>query len=93
MTYETLAVDIADGIGTVTLNRPEKLNAYTPRMGRAAAGIRRASIAIRRCAVILTGAGELLCRRRHVDVRIADRRCGGTGAGADEGQPVEAFCR
>lgn len=34
MTYETLAVDIEDGIGTVLLNRPEKLNAYTPRIGQ-----------------------------------------------------------
>ena len=34
MTYETLAVEIEDGIGTVLVNPPEKLNAYTPRMGQ-----------------------------------------------------------
>lgn len=31
MTYETLAVDIEDGIGTVLPNRPEKPKDQTPR--------------------------------------------------------------
>ena len=32
MTYETLIVDIADKIATVTLNRPEQLNSFTKTM-------------------------------------------------------------
>jgi trans-feruloyl-CoA hydratase/vanillin synthase len=32
MTYETLLVDIADGVATITLNRPQKKNAMNPRM-------------------------------------------------------------
>jgi enoyl-CoA hydratase/carnithine racemase len=32
--YETLLTDLQDGILTVTLNRPERLNAFTPRMMR-----------------------------------------------------------
>ena len=33
MSFETLKVDVADEVATVTLNRPEKLNAWTPVMG------------------------------------------------------------
>ncbi|MCK7496589.1 MAG: enoyl-CoA hydratase-related protein [Comamonadaceae bacterium] len=31
-TFETLGYDLADGIATITLNRPEKLNAFTAAM-------------------------------------------------------------
>lgn len=33
MAYEQIAVDIQDRVATITLNRPEKLNAYTATMG------------------------------------------------------------
>ena len=32
MTYSTLLVDIADGVATITLNRPEKLNCFNRTM-------------------------------------------------------------
>ena len=32
MTYETIRLDIADNIATITLNRPERLNAMPPQM-------------------------------------------------------------
>ena len=32
MTYETIRLDIADKIATITLNRPERLNAMPPQM-------------------------------------------------------------
>jgi enoyl-CoA hydratase/carnithine racemase len=54
--------DVADGIATVTLNRPEKLNAYTTEMGDMVVdAFRRAreDAAVR--AVILTGAGRGFC--------------------------------
>src|ERR1700730_13321844 len=33
MSYETLLYEVADQISTITLNRPAKMNSYTPTMG------------------------------------------------------------
>ena len=57
--YSQILVDKADGIATVTLNRPDKMNAYTRTMGEeliAAMDDIDADDAVR--AVIFTGAGE-----------------------------------
>ena len=54
--------DVADGIATITLNRPEKLNAYTTEMGDAVVdAFRRARDDASVRAVILTGAGRGFC--------------------------------
>ena len=60
--YERILYEVDEGIATVTLNRPEKLNAYTPQMGEEivdAFGRARADAAAR--VVILTGAGRGFC--------------------------------
>lgn len=57
--YTQIVVEKADGIATITLNRPEKMNAYTRTMGAeimAAMDDIDADDAVR--AVIFTGAGE-----------------------------------
>jgi enoyl-CoA hydratase/carnithine racemase len=62
MAYETILYDVKDRIGTITLNRPDRLNAYNDRM---ASDIRKAmaeaanDTAVR--VVILTGAGRGFC--------------------------------
>ncbi len=61
-TFETLLLDIQDGIATVTLNRPEKMNSFTAQMRDdlvAAFDATDADDAVR--AVIITGAGRAFC--------------------------------
>jgi 2-(1,2-epoxy-1,2-dihydrophenyl)acetyl-CoA isomerase len=62
MDYQDILFDVEDGIATITLNRPDKLNAYTTEMGEevthAIRGVQR-DPAVR--AVVLTGAGKAFC--------------------------------
>jgi enoyl-CoA hydratase/carnithine racemase len=60
--YERILYEVDDGIATVTLHRPDKLNAYTPEMGEEivdAFARAREDDAAR--VVILTGAGRGFC--------------------------------
>jgi 2-(1,2-epoxy-1,2-dihydrophenyl)acetyl-CoA isomerase len=62
MAYQNILTDVTDGIGTVTLNRPDKLNAYTTEMGDEVTEALRAwrdDDAVR--VVILTGNGRGFC--------------------------------
>jgi enoyl-CoA hydratase/carnithine racemase len=61
-TFETLLYAVEDGIATITLNRPEKLNAFTARMMKELIGVFDLTDnddAVR--AVIVTGAGRAFC--------------------------------
>ena len=60
--FETLLYDVADGIATITLNRPEKMNAFTAQMRDdlvAAFDATDADDAVR--VVIVTGSGKAFC--------------------------------
>jgi enoyl-CoA hydratase/carnithine racemase len=62
MDYEQILIDKSEGILTITLNRPERLNAWTAQMGyelRAAFDDADADDDVR--AVIVTGAGRAFC--------------------------------
>lgn len=62
MVYEQIGYAVADGVATITLDRPEKLNAFTPRMmDELIDAFDRidADDAVR--AVIVTGAGRAFC--------------------------------
>jgi enoyl-CoA hydratase/carnithine racemase len=62
MSYETILYDVKDRIATVTLNRPDKLNAYTATMG---AELEDAFLAANEDddvrVIIVTGAGRGFC--------------------------------
>src|SRR6201996_2753778 len=62
MQYEQIVTDVVDGVLTITLNRPDRLNAWTATMGEeliAAFDEADADDAVR--AVIVTGAGRGFC--------------------------------
>src|SRR5215471_7970061 len=62
MTYETILYDVSDCICTITLNRPDKLNAWTRRMHLDLKDAMQTAGADRNVRVIiLTGAGRGFC--------------------------------
>jgi 2-(1,2-epoxy-1,2-dihydrophenyl)acetyl-CoA isomerase len=92
MAYETILYDVADQIATVTLNRPEKRNAYLPQMGEeivAAFHAAREDAGVR--AVILTGAGQGFCAGVDLDALKAQQAGQAPGKGPRIGE--EAFVR
>ncbi len=62
MSYETLLYDVADGVATITFNRPDAANAMSPLCARE---LNEVSIEVEGNseirAVILTGAGKMFC--------------------------------
>jgi enoyl-CoA hydratase/carnithine racemase len=60
--FENIIVDVSDGILTITLSRPDRMNAFTPQMMAemiSAFDMADADDAVR--AVIVTGAGKAFC--------------------------------
>jgi enoyl-CoA hydratase/carnithine racemase len=81
MAQDGLTVSNEAGVMTITLDRPEKLNAYTDAMGRALArSVRAASEddAIR--AIIITGAGRAFCAGADVSAGAESFDMAGEGA-------------
>jgi len=68
MSFETIETQIDDGVMTLTLNRPDRMNAFTRQMMEemiAAFDISDADDAVR--AVIVTGAGRAFCAGADLD--------------------------
>ena len=62
MTYEQIQYAVAEGVATITLNRPEKLNSFTARMAEEAIhalNTAKAAEAVR--AIVITGEGRAFC--------------------------------
>ncbi|MFB4299296.1 enoyl-CoA hydratase-related protein [Actinomadura sp. NTSP31] len=75
---ETVLYDVTEGVGTITLNRPDAMNSLTAEMkGALLETVRRAAADASARAVILTGAGRAFCAgqdlREHAD-NLADGR-------------------
>lgn len=79
MTYETIRLEIADQIATITLNRPERLNAMAPQMadeiGHALDSLDGARV------VLITGEGRAFCSGADLSARGSEAAAS-TGQGA-----------
>jgi enoyl-CoA hydratase/carnithine racemase len=62
MAYEQILLDLSDGVATITLNRPEKLNAYTAQMGEEVhEAFRELDDNDDARVIVVTGAGRAFC--------------------------------
>jgi enoyl-CoA hydratase/carnithine racemase len=62
MEFEQIRYDVADGVLTITLDRPDRLNAWTPVMSRELiAAFDRADADDEVRAIVITGAGRAFC--------------------------------
>jgi 2-(1,2-epoxy-1,2-dihydrophenyl)acetyl-CoA isomerase len=87
LAYENILIDVTDGIGTLTLNRPERLNAYTTEMGDEVTEVLRKwrdYEAVR--AVVVTGAGRGFCAGVDLDHLKAHQAGGNASKGPRLGE-------
>lgn len=92
MDYQTILTEEKDGVATVTLNRPERMNAYTARLGRE---VRHAIVSYDRReevrAIVVTGAGRAFCAGADLENgadTFTGRRVMGGGGDPDDGLSV-----
>jgi 2-(1,2-epoxy-1,2-dihydrophenyl)acetyl-CoA isomerase len=84
---DSVLIDAKDGVATVTLNRPDKLNAYTTEMGDAVvAAFREMRDDAEVRAVILTGAGRGFCAGVDLEHLKAHQAGGKAGRGPRLGE-------
>ncbi len=74
MTYETILFDTHDNVAVVTLNRPERLNAWTNQMNREIVdAVSRANDDPEVGAIVVTGAGRGFCAGADIKDTFAAR--------------------
>lgn len=78
MTYETITVDITDAIATITLNRPERLNAMGPGMADEIGNALDQLDGVR--CVLITGEGRAFCSGADLATRGERALSGGPAA-------------
>ncbi len=77
MTYETITLDISDAIATITLNRPERLNAMGPHMADEISDVLDNLDGAR--ALLITGAGRAFCSGADLQARGGAAPLGAAG--------------
>lgn len=77
MTYETITFAIADNIATITLNRPERLNAMPPQMADEIADVLDHLDDAR--ALLIAGAGRAFCSGADLQARGGATAVGASG--------------
>lgn len=86
MTYEAILFDISEGVATITLNRPDKLNSFTEQMH---ADLRDAVAKVRNDAsvraLLITGSGRGFCAGQDLN----ERAMSGQKSGVDVGSTLE----
>ena len=90
LSFETIRLDIAEGIATITLDRPSRMNAFTVQMMAdliAAFDATDADDAVR--AVIVTGAGKAFCAGADLAEGAATFDYAQSGMGFGDGGPVQ----
>jgi 2-(1,2-epoxy-1,2-dihydrophenyl)acetyl-CoA isomerase len=96
MDFEEILYEKADGVATITLNRPERMNAFTRTMIREwAQALEDARLDPDVRAVMVTGAGRGFCAGADLrgDSGLADPPAGRAGAARDEGPRSAADLR
>ena len=81
MNLETVLYDVRDGVATITLNRPDSMNAWTPQLSdelSLAMGAADADDDVR--AVVLTGAGKAFCAGANLSAGQSGFLAGGASA-------------
>src|SRR5437773_10429598 len=74
MTFQLIRYEASDGIAQITLDRPEKLNAWTPQMAvEQADALRRANDDRSVGAVVMTGAGRAFCAGADMELTFKSR--------------------
>jgi enoyl-CoA hydratase/carnithine racemase len=82
MSYEAILIAVEDGVLTITLNRPERMNAWNAQMAsELSAALRAANVDDGVRAIVVTGAGRAFCAG-------ADLGGGGGTFAGREGRPA-----
>lgn len=88
MAYELITYERTGHVGLITMNRPEKLNAWTQEMGaETRAAIEEANADPEIGAIVLTGAGRAFCAGADISMFARNRQARDEGNAAELDRP------
>ena len=87
--YDEIIYEVDDPVATITLNRPDSLNAWTDTMGgEVEDALRRAERDTSVVGIVVTGAGRAFCAG--ADMKVLGALSGADGGGASAGPSGDA---